>query len=186
MKPTPKTFLALGLVLLLGACSPAMRVTSDFDQNVNFSQYKTFNFYNLKTSGSVSQLNAERIADAIRAELVAKGMQEVNSNPDLMVNAVTIVKEKQQVSATTNYYGYGGLYRPYGYWGGMGMGSGYTTVNTYDYKDGSLTIDIVDAKTNKMVWQGTGNKEIDKSPKDPDAAIKEGVKGILANFPPKK
>lgn len=186
MKPTPKIFLALGLVALMAACSPALKVTSDYDQNVNFSQYKTFNFYNLKTSGSVSQLNAERIANAIRAELSAKGLKEVNSNPDLMVNAVTLVKEKQQVNATTNYYGYGGLYRPYGYWGGMGMGSGYTTVSTYNYKDGSLTIDIVDTKTNKMVWQGIGNKEIDKSPKDPDAAINEAVKAILAKFPPGK
>ena len=35
-----------------------------------------------------------------------------------------------------------------------------------------------------MVWQGTGNAEIDKAPKDPDAAIKAAVTKILADFPP--
>jgi len=168
---------------LLASCSPSLKVTTDYDKAANFSAYKTFNFYNLKTTGSVSQLNVDRIIAAIKANLVSKGFTETTSNPDLMVNAVTIFKEKQSTTATTNYYGYGGMYRPYGYYGGMG-GSGYTTVNTYEYIDGSLVIDIVDAKTNNMVWEGTGNKDIDKAPKDPDKAVKTAVTSIMAGFPP--
>jgi hypothetical protein len=112
-----------------------------------------------------------------------KGLKETGSNPDLMVNAMTILKDKQEVTATTNYYGYGGAYRPYGYYGGAGA-SGYTTYNTYEYKDGSLIIDIVDAKTNKMIWEGVGNKDIDKAPKNPEEAIAKAVASIMANFPP--
>ena len=115
--------------------------------------------------------------------MVKKGFTETSNNPDLMLNAVTILKDKQSVTATTNYYGYGGLYRPYGYYGGMGMASN-TTVKTYNYKDGSLVIDIVDNATQKMIWQGTGNKDIDKKPKDTEAAIAEAVSKIMASFPP--
>jgi hypothetical protein len=61
-----------------------------------------------------------------------------------------------------------------------------TSVATYHYKDGSLTIEMVDTKTTKMVWQGIGNKEIDRVSKDPDAAIKNGVTKIMASFPPSK
>jgi hypothetical protein len=170
---------------LFTACESTLKVTSDYDKSVNFSGYKTFNFYNLKTSGSVSQLNAERIANAIRRELTKKGLTETSNNPDLMVNAVTILKDKKEVTATTNYYGYGGAYRPYGYYGGAGA-SGYTTVSTYEYKDGSLIIDIVDAKTNKVVWEGIGNKDIDKAPKNPEEAINNAVTSILAGYPPAK
>jgi hypothetical protein len=42
---------------------------------------------------------------------------------------------------------------PYDNYGGAGA-SGYTTYNAYEYKDGSLIIDIVDGKINKMVWLG--------------------------------
>ena len=130
-------------------------------------------------------MNVDRIINAIKGELTKKGLTETSHNPDLMVNAITILKDKQEVTATTNYYGYGGYYRPYGYYGGMG-GSGYTTVSTYEYKDGSLIIDMVDAKTNKMVWEGIGNKDIDKAPKNPDEAIRNAVASILAGYPPAK
>jgi len=158
----------------------------------NMIQYLKLNGVNIKpqsavtdfkTSGSVSQLNAERIISAIKAEMVRKGFKETGSNPDLLVNAMTILKDKQEVTATTNYYGYGGAYRPYGYYGGAGS-SGYTTYNTYEYKDGSLIIDIVDAKTNKMIWEGIGNKDIDHAPKNPEEAIRKAVTSIMAGFPP--
>lgn len=178
-----KYALAMAVFLFAASCGPTLKVSTDYDKNAVFSNYKTFSVYNLKTTGSVSQLNADRIVNAIKAELTSKGFQEAGSNADLIINAVTVLKDKQSVSSSTNYYGYGGIYRPYSYWGG-GMGVGSTTVSTYNYKDGSLVIDIVDNKTQKMVWQGTGNSEIDKAPKDPDAAIKAAVTKILANFPP--
>jgi hypothetical protein len=86
------------------------------------------------------------------------------------------------VSSTTNYYGYGGVYRPY-YYSGFG-GYNTTNYNIDHYKDGSLIIDIIDASTEKLVWQGTGNKEIDGPVKDPDKRIPEAVGMIMANFPP--
>lgn len=185
MKTIKNLCLLCAAALVITSCGSSLKVSSDYDKAANFSGYQTFNFYNLKTTGSVSQMNADRIANAIRAQLTAKGFRETSNNPDLMVNAVTVLKDKQSVSASTNYYGYGGMYRPYGYWGGMGT-TGYTTVSTYDYKDGSLVIDIVDAKTNKVVWEGTGNKDIDKAPKNPEAAINEAVTKIMASFPPGK
>ncbi len=185
MKKVTNIIYWLPLVVLAFSCSPSLKVSSDYDKAVNFTGYKTFSVYHLKTTGSVSQLNADRIVNAINADMTSKGFTATENNPDLMINAVTILKDKQQVTATTNYYGYGGMYRPYGYWG-TGMVGSNTSVNTYTYKDGTLQIDIVDSKTQKMIWQGTGNAEIDKAPKDPDAMITNAVAKILANFPPGK
>jgi hypothetical protein len=69
------------------------------------------------------------------------------------------------VTANTNYYGYGGYYRPYA-WGG-GMASGTTTYSTYDYKDGTLMIDVVDAAKRTWCGKSVGNKEIDKPARIP-------------------
>ena len=176
--------LAISCMVAMSACAPSLKVSTDFDHAADFAAYKTFGVFNLKSIGSVSELNAGRIVNAINMEMEAKGYKPVASNPDLMINAVTILKEKQQVSSTTNYYGYGGMYRPYGYWGAPM--TGYTSVNTYTYKDGSLVIDIVDAKTNKMIWQGTGNSTIDKAPKNPDELIKSAVHKIMEEYPKAK
>ncbi|WP_433814632.1 DUF4136 domain-containing protein [Flavobacterium johnsoniae] len=183
-----RTNLRIIPILFLGliySCSPTVRVTTDYDHTANFGEYKTFAVYDLKAQqGQVNQLNVDRVTNAIRAEMIAKGFKE-SDNPDLKVNAVSILKNKTSVSADTNFYGYGGMYRPYGYWGGGAMmGGANTTFNTYDYVDGSLVIDIVSTKSQKLVWQGIGNAEIDSKPDNPEEFINNSIKKILAGFPP--
>jgi len=183
-----RTNLRILPVLFLGliySCSPTVKVTSDYDHSANFGEYKTFAVYDLKAQqGQVNQLNVDRVTKAIRNEMLAKGFTE-SSNPDLKVNAVSILKNKTSVSANTDFYGYGGMYRPYGYWGGGAMmGGANTTFNTYDYVDGSLVIDIVSTKSQKLLWQGIGNAEIDSKPDNPEEFINGSIKKILADFPP--
>jgi len=165
------------------SCGPSLKVNSDYDKSVNFSQYKTFSLYKSDNSASaISQLNHDRIINAIKSEMTKKGFQENDENPDVLVNMVTILQDRVSVNASTNYYGYGGMYRPY--YGGVGMASSNTSYNTQYYKDGSLIIDVIDASTKKLVWQGTGNKEIDEPIKDPDKKIPQAISSIMASFPP--
>jgi hypothetical protein len=175
--------LLTALVIALVSCGPTLHVNSDYDKQANFSQYKTFAIDKNDTiNGAISQFNRQRIINAIRDEMTKKGFQENSSSPDLFVFSAAIFKDMQAVTANTNYYGYGGMYHPY-YWGG-GMTSSNTTYSVQNYKDGSLIIDVVDVKTQKIVWEGVGNKEIDKPSKDPESAIKQAVASIMASFPP--
>lgn len=171
------------LMLLTVSCGPSLKVSSDSDKSVNFQQYKTFSLYtNDSSSGAISPLNKQRLENAVLSEMQKKGFTVNNSNPDLLVNTVTILKDKVAVSSTTDYYGYGGIYRPY-YWGAGSMYSN-TTYNVDHYKDGSVLIDIIDAGSKKLIWQGTGNSEIDGPLKDPDTQIPAAVAKIMADFPP--
>lgn len=185
IKRTNLRILPMLILGLIYSCSPTVKVTTDYDHAANFGEYKTFAVYDLKAQeGQVNQLNIDRVTKAIRTEMLAKGFTE-SSNPDLKVNAVSILKNKTQVTADSNFYGYGGMYRPYGYWGGGAMmGGANTTFNTYDYVDGSLIIDIVSTKSQKLVWQGIGNAEIDSKPDNPEEFINNAIKKILAGFPP--
>lgn len=168
----------------LASCEPSLKVTSDYDKSANFSQYKTFRMVQLDMQHqTISQLNQNRIINAVKGEMGKKGFAE-SADPDVFVNATIILKDQQSVTANTNYYGYGGYYRPYAW--GTGMSSSYTTYDVQNYKAGSLIIDIADAKTNKLLWEGIGNKEIDKPSDNPDKAIAEAVASIMASFPPGK
>jgi len=179
------SFVLLAMTVIIASCESQLKVSSDYDKSVDFNQYKTFSLYHdSKSSEAISQLNQDRVVKAIRSEMVKRGFNETSSSPDLLVNSVAIFKDKQSVTANTNYYGYGGYYRPY--YGGMGMSSSTTSYSVDNYKDGSLIIDVVDAKSNKLIWQGTGNKEIDKPAKDPDTAIPKAISSIMASFPPGK
>jgi hypothetical protein len=168
--------------VLFSSCGATVKVTTDYDKSANFSQYKTFAMDTFRVSQSVSQLNQVRIINAIKAEVAKKGLKE-SSTPDVLVHVSAILKDQQSMTSSTNYYGYGGFYRPYGWGGGMGS-SGYTTYDVHNYKNGSIIIGIIDAKTKNLLWEGIGNKDIDSPSKDPDTAIAEAVAKILADYPP--
>lgn len=172
-------------VFVLTSCA-TLKVTTDYDHSKDFTHMKTFAMHrNTVNSPTVSELNADRIFAAVRSALVAKGYTEVTMNPDFLVNINTVVKTQQAVSANTDFYGYGGFYRPYGYWGGgMGMGTANTTFNVENYQNGSLIVDIVDARTQKLFWEGVGNSDIDDNfSKNADKTISDAVNQILATFP---
>jgi hypothetical protein len=172
MKSIAIKFILFILTVTLGvSCAPTVKVSTDYDRSANFSSYKTFSIYNLTTSLNVNELNAERIWNSIRSEMIKKGYKENNNNPDLMINVVSLLRDKKYVSATDN-----GWYRPY-------WGTRNATIQAYDYKDGSLLIHVVDLKTDRLIWEGKGNAEITKQPKNPDEAIGNAIAKIMSAFP---
>src|SRR5215471_12825134 len=98
-KVTIKMFFLILPVVLVTSCKPTLKVVSDYDKSANFSSYKSFSLYYLLTSRTVSELNEERIWNYIRAEMVKKGYVENDKNPDLVVNAVSILDNKKYVTA---------------------------------------------------------------------------------------
>jgi hypothetical protein len=167
-------------LLIFSGCN-TLKVTTDFDKTIDFTKYKTYSFYKLKATDNVSQLNQERILRSIKNEMNKKGFIEKDDAPDMLINTTAILQDKQSISSNT--YGYGGYYRPYGWGAGYGA---TTTMNVYEYKDGSIIIDILDATTQKLIWQGIGNKEIDAPSNNPDATIADAVMQIMYGFPPMK
>ena len=62
----------------------------DFDHHTNFSTLKTFAVREGKINSPRPELNnaiiGKKVADAIRAELFAKGLKETASSPDIFVD----------------------------------------------------------------------------------------------------
>jgi hypothetical protein len=112
MKKHQYLTLALAVAVCICACSPALKVTSDYDKAVNFQPYKTFALDTVKISQLVTQLNQNRIINAVKAEMTKKGFTE-SADPDMLVHVTAILKNEQSMSSTTNMYGYGGGFRPY-------------------------------------------------------------------------
>jgi hypothetical protein len=58
---------------------------------------------------------------------------------------------------------------------------------TPSYLTGSLLIDIIDAGSQKLVWRGTANGEVDPglTSQQRDERTKAIVQKILSSFPPK-
>jgi hypothetical protein len=167
------------LLFVLASCS-SVRVNSDYDKNVDFNQYKTYAY---QKSGidkvEISDLDKKRILHAIDAQMAAKGFTK-SETPDLLVNIFT--KEREQVDVNTFNAGFG-----YGWgfgWNPFFYGGSSTSVNRYS--EGTLFIDLIDAKKKELIWQGEGEGTLTKDTNRKDAVINEFVTKILAQYPPKK
>ncbi|MGH7596601.1 MAG: DUF4136 domain-containing protein [bacterium] len=148
------------------SCS-SVAVKSDFDANANFAQYKTFDFMPHRTG---NPLNNKRIEAAIKQELIAKGLQkQAAGKPDLLVAYHTNVKDKIDVDT----YGY-----RYGRYGRR-VGT-YTTVQKY--QQGTVVVDLVDAKERELVWRGWAKGEASES--IAKEKIDDTIAKILAKYPP--
>lgn len=175
-----KTFklLSLTLLFMLGSCS-TVRVDADFDNNVDFSQYKTYAF---QKSGidkaEISDLDKKRILRAIDAEMSKKGYTKSDS-PDLLINIFTKERERVDVDQYNAGWGYGWGWgwNPY-LWGGRT----YVSTST----EGTLYIDLIDAKKKELIWQGKGSGYLVQEQAKKEARIQEFVSKILAQFPPEK
>ena len=165
-------------ITLFTSCGPQLTVTTDYDHTVNFSQFHSFKIIQLEQKyQALSQFNQTRVINAVNAQMLAKGFTQ-SDNPDMLVNITSIMKNQQEIVA--NSYGYGGGYRPYA-WGGGNMS---TTVNVQNYTAGSLIIEVANASTKKLIWEGIGNQDIDQPSSNPEQAINNAVQKIMANFPP--
>lgn len=169
-------FLPLLLLFVFASCS-TVRVATDYDKEVNFNQYNSFAFFKPGIDkAEISDLDKKRILRAIESELMAKGMSK-SETPSLLVSIFT--KERQRVDVYNNNFGYGWGWSPW-YYGGYSGGS-----NVSHTTEGTLYIDLIDAKTNNLVWQGMGNADlISGNMEKKEKRIREIVMEILAEYPP--
>jgi len=171
---------ALLSLALLGACS-SYQVTYDYDVTASYGRYKTFDYYTSKKgTGGTTSLMDKRVRAAVEQELKAKGFaMETKADPDFLVTYYPIVKNRKVRTTVRSGWGWG--YRPL--YGGVGVSSSQVR----NYKEGTIVIEIVDFKTNQMVWQGAAAGALTglENPEDANEVVPKAVRDILAKFPPK-
>lgn len=161
--------------LILTSCS-SVYVNTDYDKKANFAAYKTY-AYNKSSIDKleISDLDKKRILYAIDAVMPTKQFSK-SENPDVLINIFT--KERERVDVYNNMgWGYG-----FGWGWGPNWGMGYSRTTTTP--EGTLYIDIVDAKTKELVWQGIGTGYLTTNTEKKDERIAEFVAKILEKYPP--
>lgn len=164
------------LTLLLGSCT-TVRVATDYDKAANFNNYGKFAFFKPGIDkAEISDLDKKRILRAIDTELSAKGLNK-SEEADILVSIFT--KERERIDVYNNNFGYGWGWNPWYYGGYYGSTVSQST-------EGSLYIDIIDAKTNELVWQGVGSAKLITSGnmEKKEKRIREIVHEIIARYPP--
>jgi len=176
MRNVTGIFTAIAALAIAGCAT--MNVSSHIERNVNFSEYATYDWGppdNLPVGDPRLDNNPffnDYLQGAVEKKMAAKGFERATPGAaDLLIHYHASVNQKLDVYTADNRYGY--CY-------------GNCEPQVSDYELGTLVIDIVDAKTKKVVWRGwsqdTMNGVIDNQARL-EKQVDEGVTRMMTLLP---
>ena len=176
--------LALGL---LAGCSPIW-VKYDYDPHsrATLQAYKSYDWYAAgpqakgQAEGMENPIMDRRVRRIVEREMAARGFQkQTTGEPDFLLTYYPVYQNRvyQTYTAMGPAWGWG---RPWGY----GVAGGVSEVQSV--REGSIVLEVVDRKTNQMVWQAVAGGALTgiEDPKDAEDQVTEAVRKMLSKFPP--
>jgi hypothetical protein len=162
-------FLTVTCGVLLQPCYAA-KVKANVQPGADLSRYKTYQWLPpriLTKQGVVENdpVLVPAIKDAVNRQLTGHGLKEVAEGGDLQISAGALTGSVPQLEAVVFPGGQNLMY-----------GTPIATMGRYN-KEGTLIVNLIDAKAQKSVWIGMVTESLDNKPgsgqkKLPDAAAK--------------
>jgi hypothetical protein len=169
------------VLCLVSRCSPQIIVHHDYDTSYELADFKTYNWGNKKDVESqknpryYSELNDKRIKSAVNNELNLRGYMLAETFPELLVHYHIVVDDRSVL-----------VTEPYGYVYGLFWEQLETHI--YSYREGTLIIDVIETKTNELVWRAWAAAPVENldTPKKIDVIVKKAVSKMFREFPESK
>ena len=179
----------LAVVFLLASCAPTAHIEKD--DNADFSHYKTFSWVDRDANGEKDRNNTNDLAEqnirhAGTRELEKAGWREARKSPDVLLSYDVLVERstKEQSNPRYSMPFTRTFFNPYSrrlfnvYYPSQFIGYENYEVST---REGTVTITMTDARTEKTVWQGWATDEVD-SRHMTNKEIQNSVKAIFRKF----
>ena len=180
-------WMALGVGVALAAGCAGRQVSTDYSPATRFAEYRTFALVMPPDTGA-QQLLDQRVRNAVQAQLEAKGLTLADrEHADLYAGYGMVDKTHTDVYSYRNGWGWGGGWGWRSYrWGVAWPMTVQRQIETYT--DGTVVVNLVDAKTKQVVWEGevadAVNLPVDnpvRATRDVDAAVAK----LFTKYPPR-
>ena len=180
----------LGVVFLLASCASTAHIEKD--DNADFGSYKTFAWLDKDGEGKKDRnkhddLTEQKVKEAVSKELEkTSGWREVKNRPDVLLSYDVLVERatKEQSDAVYSRPYTRVFYNPYTrrystiYYPSQFLG--YDR-NERMIREGTVPITMIDAKTDKTVWQGWTTDEVNNRNLT-SKEIQNAVRSIFRKF----
>jgi Domain of unknown function (DUF4136) len=161
------------LAVCLTGCS--MKIYSDYDHSISIKKYKTFGWpdhekMDIKNNTLYNAQTEKIIWREVALQLNKKGYQFSELQPDLRMH-YHIVSENWAITPDPFGYSYDS------YWINR-------EIHLYELREGTLIIDLVDPKTDFLIWRGwVVNFKNEKKPRQIESQIIKATQKIFETFP---
>lgn len=177
------------LLLLVTSCSPSAHIESDPSANLN--DYKTYAWVDTRetqdnASSSSTDFARLGVQNAVNEQLRQKGWKLADYNPDALLSFdILVERDVEQRSDPVYTRPFSRVYynRYFNRWGTIYFPSRFVGYDTYrvPVRKATLTINVTDAKTDKMIWQGWSTQNVNSRRLSEDE-IRSSVRSILRKF----
>lgn len=143
--------------------------TRYYTDSLSDTKIPSFRSYSVEghCDDELSPISVIRLENSVNLVLQERGYVR-SDNPDLVVQA--FLKNKNMVSVTDC--------NPYDRW----EGGEQCVANYINYEEGTLVIDLIDAKTNQIFWHGAAVGNSFKYTREPDARILKLVTRLFDDY----
>jgi hypothetical protein len=168
--------------LAVTGCATTMSLSSHVERGLDFGRYRTYDWGPadaLPTGDPRLDKNPffkDHVEGAVEKQLAARGFEmSTSGTPDLLIHYHASITQRIDVNRVDRGYGYC-----------------YTDdcqSGVIEYEAGTLVLDIVDTRTNRVIWRGWAQDSVEGVLDNEDRMerkINEAVTRMLARLPPRR
>jgi len=157
------------LFACLTVAAGAQQVSVNYNHNQSFSNYHTYAWGSNNANEIQNSILAQVAQQDINSALQAKGLQMVqeSQHPDLIVLASGGLKQETSWNA----------------WGMRGIGGGMGGITPEQNTEGTMIIDVHDAKTQSLVWRGISQDTLSNKGNKNQEMVEKAIQKMFKQWP---
>jgi Domain of unknown function (DUF4136) len=164
-----KFVLCTTLVFIASTIAMGQQVSVNYNHGQDFSQFHTYAWGSNNNNQIQNSILAQVAQQDIDTALQGKGLQKVQESqkPDLILTANGGMK--QQTSYTA--------------WGMRGIGGGMGGISPQQNVEGTLIVDLYDAKSQSLVWRGIAQDTLSNNGNKNQQMVQKAIQKMFKQYP---
>jgi hypothetical protein len=145
------------------------QVSVNYNHSASFAQYHTYAFGSNNVNQIQNSILAQVAQQDINTAMQGKGLQMVqeNQNPDIILTANGGMRQQTSYSA----------------WGMRGIGGGMGGITPEQNVEGTMVVDLYDAKTQSLIWRGIAQNTLNNNGNKNQQMVEKAVRKMFKQWP---
>jgi hypothetical protein len=164
-----KFVLCAMMVCVTSAVAFGQQVSVNYNHSQSFSGYHTYAWGSNNTNQIQNSILAQVAQQDIDTAMQTKGFQKVqeSAKPDLILTANGGMRQQTSYSA----------------WGMRGIGGGMGGITPQQNVEGTLIVDLYDAKTQSLVWRGIAEDTLSNNGGKNQQMVQNAINKMFKQWP---
>ncbi len=164
-----KYVLCAMVVCVTSAVAFGQQVSVNYNHSQSFSGYHTYAWGSNNANQIQNSILAQVAQQDIDTAMQAKGLQKVqeSAKPDLILTANGGMKQQTSYSA----------------WGMRGIGGGMGGITPQQNVEGTMIVDLYDAKTQSLVWRGIAQDTLSNNGNKNQQMVQNAINKMFKQWP---